>query len=81
MTKESTFAAMSAIKAARRAKSVEEFVEHVTNPPVKPKSKGLILMQQKVLKTGRPCCGDYGIVNPIKFNLSENTLSKLRALK
>lgn len=81
MIKESTFAAMSAVKAARRANNVEEFVEHVTNSPVRPKNKGLIVMQQTVHKTGKPCCSDYGIINPIKFNLSESTLAKLRSLK
>lgn len=76
--KEYGFEAMSATKAAYRAKNIDEFTELVLSKPVRKKHPGRLRKEEIVHMTGRPCCTGWGMLNPIKLKISDSTLNTLK---
>ena len=69
---------MSGVKAARKAKTTDEFIELVLNKPMARKSNQKLTRERVCYYTGKSVCYDKGMLNPLKLNISKETLSKIR---
>lgn len=52
-------------------------IEKLSQPKRKLKSRFQMIIEKKIERTGLPFCGVQGITNPIKLNISDETLKKI----
>ena len=58
--------------------NTEQFIEKCSQPVVYNKSGAMLNVTYQLINYKKPVCTQLGIVNPVKLNLSKNTLDKIK---
>lgn len=54
------------------------FYRHLASTHFPQKSPAQRQMERKIVETGQPQCGDYGITNPLKLVIPVSTIKKIK---
>ena len=64
--------------ASKESVNQEQFIDKCCERLIYRKSKKMLNVTFQLIRTKKPVCTKLGIVNPVKLNLSKDTLTKIK---
>lgn len=58
--------------------NTEQLIDKLTQPKRRRKNASLLYVERKMVRTSKPVCTSKGIHNPVKLNISTDTLNKIK---